>query len=43
MKMDLQQQLHHLYKSYDIDLEQRQRNQRGQQIGLKLAGEVFLL
>jgi len=29
-------------KSYDIDLEQRQRNQQGQQIGLKLAGEVFL-
>ena len=29
-------------KSYDIDLEQRQRNQRGQQVGLKLAGEVFL-
>ena len=29
-------------KSYDIDLEQRQRNQKGQQIGLKLAGEVFL-
>ena len=29
-------------KSYDIDLEQRQRNRQGQQIGLKLAGEVFL-
>ena len=29
-------------KSYDIDLEQRQRNKQGQQIGLKLAGEVFL-
>ena len=29
-------------KSYDIDLEQRQRNTQGQQIGLKLAGEVFL-
>jgi len=29
-------------KSYDIDLEQRQRNQKGQQVGLKLAGEVFL-
>jgi hypothetical protein len=29
-------------KSYDIDLEQRQRNQQGQQIGLKVAGEVFL-
>ena len=29
-------------KSYDIDLEQRQRNQQGQQVGLKLAGEVFL-
>ncbi len=29
-------------KSYDIDLEQRQRNRQGQQIGLKVAGEVFL-
>ena len=29
-------------KSYDIDLEQRQRNRQGQQVGLKLAGEVFL-
>ena len=29
-------------KSYDIDLEQRQRNAQGRQIGLKLAGEVFL-
>ena len=29
-------------KSYDIDLEQRQRNRQGQQIGLKLAGETFL-
>jgi hypothetical protein len=29
-------------KSYDIDLEQKQRTAQGQQIGLKLAGEVFL-
>jgi len=29
-------------KSYDIDLEQRQRNRQGQQVGLKLAGDVFL-
>ena len=29
-------------KSYDIDLEQRQRTPRGQPVGLKLAGEVFL-
>ena len=29
-------------KSYDIDLEQRQRNAQGRQVGLKLAGEIFL-
>ena len=29
-------------KSYDIDLEQRQRTAQGQPVGLKLAGEVFL-
>ena len=29
-------------KSYDIDLEQRQRTARGQPVGLKLAGEIFL-
>ena len=29
-------------KSYDIDLEQRQRSAQGQSVGLKLAGEVFL-
>jgi len=29
-------------KSYDIDLEQRQRSAQGQPVGLKLAGDVFL-
>ena len=29
-------------KSYDIDLEQRQRNAQDRQVGLKLAGEIFL-
>jgi len=29
-------------KSYDIDIEQRQRSARGQPAGLKLAGETFL-
>ena len=29
-------------KSYDIDLEQKQRNAQGRQVGLKLAGEIFL-
>ena len=28
-------------KSYDIDLEQRQRSAQGQPVGLKLAGDVF--
>ena len=29
-------------KSYDIDLEQRQRNAQGRSTGPKVAGEVFL-
>ena len=29
-------------KSYDIDLEQRQRNEQGRASGPKVAGEVFL-
>ena len=40
--MVAQPQLASFIKSYDIDLEQRQRNAQGRTIRTKIAGEVFL-
>ena len=40
--MVLQQQLHHLFHTYDFDLQSRAQNAQGRCTGPTIAGEVFL-